>query len=659
MASKLKEIIVEIHRRSLWQVVGIFLVGGWIAFEVVQTLTEGLGLPDWIPALALVLLIVFFPIVLATAFVQEGLGDRAEPVAEEAPPGEWEIPDSGLDAPTTESGPEDGDPSMEPPREDGGTRHKLLTWRNAILAGLAGVLIFGGSGVGYLGLRYAGVGPFGTLMATGDWEGRERIVLADFANRTGDSLIAYGATEWFRVALTGSEVVGLVGGDYLAGVLERMGLDPEVTLDCDRAREVAIRDGLKAAVCGEVVEVGSRFQVSSELILAETGMSLWADQERAHERDEVIDAVERLSRRLRERVGESLRTIHAAEALPDVTTASLEALRKFHLGRTAQARGDYIEAKLFFREALALDSTFAYAYRALGVGVYGNRGQTDSTRIMLTRAFEFRQHATNAERFRIEGDYHTYVTGDEEAAIRALERSVEAGDSTTLLNLGIKISSVMRDLDRAEEVLSLAVEKNDSSAIHLNALASVLAGQGRYDRAIQIYRLATEKSGSGFSFEGWVRVEAARGNYTEAEALLEAAREEHAADPGWQASNSMNLAYLAMVQGRLSEAEGYLEDALASHLGRSQMSAAIHDVWEQAAIAVRLRGDTLRALELVERTLVLWPMDSPLAADLAYGTLARTLALAGQAERARAYFESWERTITVEARDVQRIRHLC
>jgi len=49
-----------------------------VVFEVVQTLTEGLGLPDWFPALALVLLIVLPPVVLATAFVQEG-GPRTSP----------------------------------------------------------------------------------------------------------------------------------------------------------------------------------------------------------------------------------------------------------------------------------------------------------------------------------------------------------------------------------------------------------------------------------------------------------------------------------------------------------------------------------------------------------------------------------------------------
>ncbi|MEE8550183.1 MAG: hypothetical protein V3T08_02895, partial [Gemmatimonadota bacterium] len=71
--SGLKQLIHEIHRRSLWQVLGIYVAVSWVVFQVVQTLTEGLGLPDWVPPLAFVLLLIGLPIVMATAFVQEGI----------------------------------------------------------------------------------------------------------------------------------------------------------------------------------------------------------------------------------------------------------------------------------------------------------------------------------------------------------------------------------------------------------------------------------------------------------------------------------------------------------------------------------------------------------------------------------------------------------
>ena len=70
-ANPLKRLISEIHRRSLWQVLGIYLAGSWGVLQVVDTLVGTLGLPDWFPPLALALLLVGLPIVLATAFVGE------------------------------------------------------------------------------------------------------------------------------------------------------------------------------------------------------------------------------------------------------------------------------------------------------------------------------------------------------------------------------------------------------------------------------------------------------------------------------------------------------------------------------------------------------------------------------------------------------------
>ena len=54
----LKNLIHEMHRRSLWQVLGIFLAASWGVVEVVDLLTEQVGLPDWTPTMAFVLLLI-------------------------------------------------------------------------------------------------------------------------------------------------------------------------------------------------------------------------------------------------------------------------------------------------------------------------------------------------------------------------------------------------------------------------------------------------------------------------------------------------------------------------------------------------------------------------------------------------------------------------
>jgi len=111
--------IQEIHRRSLWQVLGIYLVGAWVAFQGIEALADGLAMPEWVPGFAVVVLILGLPIVLATAFVQEGVGAAAASEAGQA---------------TTLPG--------------GAGLHLALTWRNVVLAG---ALVFGLSGIAAAG----------------------------------------------------------------------------------------------------------------------------------------------------------------------------------------------------------------------------------------------------------------------------------------------------------------------------------------------------------------------------------------------------------------------------------------------------------------------------------------------------------------------------
>ena len=47
--SRLKRLIQEIHRRSLWQVLGIYVGGAWVTLQGIEALVSVLGLPEWVP----------------------------------------------------------------------------------------------------------------------------------------------------------------------------------------------------------------------------------------------------------------------------------------------------------------------------------------------------------------------------------------------------------------------------------------------------------------------------------------------------------------------------------------------------------------------------------------------------------------------------------
>ncbi|MFW6078578.1 MAG: hypothetical protein ACODAE_03090, partial [Gemmatimonadota bacterium] len=231
----MKSLIVEAHRRSLWQVLGIYLMGSWIVLQVVDQLHQTTGMPDWVPTLALVLLLIGLPMVLATAFVQEGMPGRDEvaPAAE---------PDSAA-APPAASPSAPPAAAAKKPAAAGKSwlEGSVFTWRNAIAGGIAALALFGAATAAWMVMRSAGVGTAATLVARGVIDDGERVVLADFS---GDSALAVAATAALRVQLAESGIVSVAEPALVANVLQRM--DAELgSVDLRRAREVAEREGFK------------------------------------------------------------------------------------------------------------------------------------------------------------------------------------------------------------------------------------------------------------------------------------------------------------------------------------------------------------------------------------------------------------------------------
>ena len=125
----MKNLVREVHRRSLWQVLGIYLAGSWIALQVVETLADSVGLPAWVQPFAVVLLVIGFPIVMATAFVQEGVrGGTAG--SESGPPEGVESVEASTGGAVAPDAPKAVTSVQKTPRG-------LFTWRNALVGGAA------------------------------------------------------------------------------------------------------------------------------------------------------------------------------------------------------------------------------------------------------------------------------------------------------------------------------------------------------------------------------------------------------------------------------------------------------------------------------------------------------------------------------------------
>jgi hypothetical protein len=219
-------------------------------------------------------------------------------------------------------------------------------------------------------MRTVGIGPAGTLIARNELQEDAELVLADFAGAPEDSALARTVTEALRIDLSQSPTVTLAEPGRIREILALMERPQQAALDLETAREVAIRGAMPGVIGGEIRRVGSGYVVTAKLLSPEPQRAMISRRETAPNEDELIPAVDRLSKGLRERIGEPLTSLRQAQALPEVTTSSLEALQKYAEGRRAwmddRARG-------LLEEAIALDSGFAMAWRGLGV-FFDNRG---------------------------------------------------------------------------------------------------------------------------------------------------------------------------------------------------------------------------------------------------------------------------------------------
>lgn len=626
----MKNVLNEIHRRSLWQVLGIYLAGSWVALQVVETLIQSAGLPDWVQPLALVLLVIGFPIVLATAFLQEGMRTNA-PAAPR---------DSGTS----------GSVESPAPRVGTGAANGLFTWKRAMLggAGAFGLLAVGVGG--WMAMRALGIGPAGTLVAKGLLDERATIVLADF--EASDSTLARAATEAFRVDLSQSHFVRLAEPAFLREALRRMqGQDRPLTVET--AREVAVREGLPAVIGGQVNAAGTGFVLTANVVSAETGEVLVSQRETAGDPSEVIDAIDELSKNLRERIGESLRTIRAEAPLERVTTADLDALRKYSQANYAlEVTGEEERGIALLEEALALDPEFAMAWRKLGVA-FGNRFESRAREVeALTKAYEYRERLPERERYLAMAAYYSGVTGDDSRTITAYENllAIDPNDDWALNNLGIEYNEA-RDFERAAELFERALAVDSTLLPPYFNLVVSRVDQGDMDAAgAVVERARANLAGNPQVDQLATFVAVNAGDRERAREILDELRAAQSQSPFWVPWADDIRAALAGTEGKLAESARIHEEVerrqVARGLPSEALGAALGPAWNTLFVV----GDVATARQAVDAALARYPLSGIEPLNRPYIQLVILYGNAGRLDRARELAAEWREDVPEELR---------
>ena len=592
------------------RVAGLFVLTAAAVLGAVYVIRQLLGLPDWVLPGAAVLLAAGLPIMVVTA-----LFERRRAFAH-----------STGRAPLTTSG----------------GWHGLLTWRKATTGGL---LAFAGLGLGtavYMLMRTLGIGPVGTLRASGVLGERDRIVLADFDNRTRDSTLGPSVGAAFQVDLAQSPAIKLLDDAAITTALQRMQRPPGTRLDLPLARELAQREGAKAVVHGEINPVGRGYVVAAELVSAADGSVLVALRENAQDDGAIIEAVDRLSKRLRERIGESLTTIRASPPLERVTTGSLEALQRYSQATRAIDRGDDDRAIALLQDAIALDTSFAMAYRKLAVVLNNTGGAASRLNAAATSAFRHRDRLPPRERYLATAFYYESVDLDRGKTEDAYRAALELGDDEIA---GNNLALLYNDERRFAEAESVArpYVYGAGFPIYYNMERAQIA-QGKFAAAGDVIRLF-EQNSPGNPMITMLRSDilSNQGLYDSAEALVRR-NATSTRSLGQQAGNALGLFSLAAVRGHVATAEKeglrFMDLSERRQLPSAYLSGAV----QLARLQLRFKGGAPAARATVEAALAKHPLATMTPEDRPYATLAWLYAEAGQPDRARRLLAEYEAT---------------
>jgi hypothetical protein len=247
------------------------------------------------------------------------------------------------------------------------------------------------------------------------------VVLADFANTTGDPVFDGTLRQGLAIQLQQSTFLSLASDTRIQQLLRLMGQPADAKLTPAIARDICERMGGGAILDGRIASLGAQYVLGVRATGCRSGEVLAEEQEQVAKKEDVLLALSDIASRLRVRLGESLATLDDHNRpLPDVSTASPEALKAYSAGLQAQGTQGRLVTIAHFKRAVEIDDSFAMAHARLGTS-YSVGGESVLGIRHTTRAFELRERTSDNEKFFITAAYHRQVTGNLEQALQAFD----------------------------------------------------------------------------------------------------------------------------------------------------------------------------------------------------------------------------------------------
>jgi eukaryotic-like serine/threonine-protein kinase len=460
---------------------------------------------------------------------------------------------------------------------------------------------------------------------------KDTIVLADFANATGDPVFDDTLRQGLAVQLEQSPFLSLISDDRIQQMLRLMAKPAEARLTPEVAREICQRTGSAAVLDGSIASLGTQYVLTLRAKDCRSGDVLDEEQVQAGRKEEVLNALSQIASRFRARVGESLSTVKSHDIpLAEATTPSLEALKAYSAGWQVSFSSGSAAAIPFANRAIEIDPNFASAYALIG-RFYGDIGESVLSANNTSKAYQLRARATDQEKFFISVNYDLEVTGNLERAQQTCDLWIQAYPRAWLPHglLSGGVYPALGKYERATEEAKIAIGIDPEFSIGYINLAVSYVALDRWAEAANALRRAFDRKLEvpDFVVERYV-IGFLKDDKAAMERETSLAQEEPGVDDWISNSKGFVLAYsghleearkmsrtaadFARKAGRrdteaLYETDGAVREALFGNVSVARQSAGdalelskSRDVEYGAGFALALSGDSLRSRALAD-----------------------------------------------------------
>jgi tetratricopeptide (TPR) repeat protein len=338
-------------------------------------------------------------------------------------------------------------------------------------------LVATGISFGFLLRRPAGLSP------------KDTVVLAEFANSTGDPVFDGALREGLSVQLEQSPFLKLISEERIKQTLSMMGQPGDTKLSPEIARELCQRTASAAVLDGSITQIGTHFLLTVKALNCASGESLASAGAQANDKNHVLDALGKTASEIRNKLGESLSTVKKFDTpLEQASTPSLEALKAFSLGHKLLVTAGDAGAIPFYKRAIELDPNFALAYAWMGV-TSTDIGQPGVAADYTRKAYELRDRASEPEKYFILTVYHKEVVGDISTAEQTCELWMQAYPRSEMprIYLSGAIYPALGQYEKAVERATEAIRLNPDNPIPYAFALFAYIALNRLDEANAIH----------------------------------------------------------------------------------------------------------------------------------------------------------------------------